>query len=148
MVSSINIALPAIGSQFGMGAVLLSWVSLSYLLAAAMFLVPFGRFADIHGRKKVFSCGIGIYTLSSFLIVFSPSAAVFLLLRVMQGFGSAMIFGTGIAIVTSVFPPGERGRVLGSTWLCTSVSPGAFSRGFLAALGWASSWGNVPMGWW
>ncbi len=150
MVSSINVALPAIGSEFGMGAVLLSWVSLSYLLAAAMFLVPFGRFADIHGRKRVFSCGIGIYTLSSFLIVFSPSAPVFLLLRVMQGFGSAMIFGTGIAIVTSVFPPGERGRVLGinvaAVYLGLSLGP--FLGGFLTQhLGWKSIFlANVPMG--
>lgn len=150
MVSSIHIALPAIGNEFGMGAVLLSWVSLSYLLAAAMFLVPFGRFADIHGRKRVFSWGIGTYTLSSFLIVFSPSAAVFLFFRVMQGFGSAMIFGTGIAIVTSVFPPGERGKVLGinvaAVYLGLSLGP--FLGGFLTQhLGWKSIFlANVPMG--
>jgi len=50
MGSSINVALPSIGREFSMDAVLLSWVATSYLLAAAMFLVPFGKLADIEGR--------------------------------------------------------------------------------------------------
>jgi MFS family permease len=48
MVSSINIALPAIAREFQKGAELMSWVPTSYLLAAAIFLVPFGRLADIY----------------------------------------------------------------------------------------------------
>jgi len=55
MVSSINIALPAIGREFQMSALLMSWVPASYILSAAMFLVPFGRLADIHGRKRIFA---------------------------------------------------------------------------------------------
>jgi len=58
MVSSINIALPAIGREFHMSAVALSWIPTAYLLAAAVFLVPFGRIADIYGRKKIFFYGI------------------------------------------------------------------------------------------
>ena len=65
--SSINIALPAIGEAFHANAVLLSWVATSYLLAAAVFLVPFGRLADIQGRKKIFALGIATFTFSSFL---------------------------------------------------------------------------------
>lgn len=150
MVSSINVALPALDSEFGMGAVLLSWVPTSYLLAAAIFLVPFGRAADIYGRKKIFNIGIGIYTLASFLIVFSPAPLVLLAFRVLQGFGSAMIFGTGIAIVTSVFPQGERGRVLGinvsAVYLGLSLGP--FLGGFLTQqFGWRSIFlVNVPVG--
>src|SRR5512141_1436626 len=75
MVSSINIALPAIGREFEMSAVLMSWVPTSYLLSAAVFLVPFGRLADIHGRKRVFSAGIWIFTASSLLLALSPSAS-------------------------------------------------------------------------
>lgn len=150
MVSSINIALPAIGREFGMNAVLLSWVATAYLLAAAMFLVPFGRLADIRGRKKVFSWGIAIYTVSSFLLVFSPHAAVLLGFRALQGFGSAMIFGTGMAIVTSVFPAGERGRVFGinvaAVYLGLSLGP--FLGGILTQnFGWRSIFlANVPLG--
>ena len=53
--SSINIALPAIGKAFSANAIMLSWVATSFLLSSAIFLVPFGRIADIHGRKKIFN---------------------------------------------------------------------------------------------
>jgi EmrB/QacA subfamily drug resistance transporter len=150
MVSSVNVALPVMGKELGMNAVLLSWVPTSYLLAAAMFLVPFGRLADIHGRKKVFTWGIMIYTTASLLIAFSGSVAALLSLRVVQGFGSAMIFGTGIAIVTSVYPPSERGRVLGInvSAVYVGLSLGPFLGGFLTQqFGWRSIFlANVPAG--
>ena len=113
MSSSVNIALPSIGKEFSMDAVLLSWVATSYLLSAAMFLVPFGKIADIKGRKKVFLYGILIYTLSSFLCAVSTSAIMLISSRILQGIGSAMIFGTSVAILTSAFPSGERGKAFG-----------------------------------
>ncbi|MEM3061734.1 MAG: MFS transporter, partial [Candidatus Bathyarchaeia archaeon] len=58
MGSSINIALPSIGKEFLMNAVLLSWTAVSFLLAAAMFLVPIGKIADVYGRKKIFTLGV------------------------------------------------------------------------------------------
>jgi EmrB/QacA subfamily drug resistance transporter len=111
--SSINIALPAIEKAFQMDAVLLSWVPTTYLLAAAIFLVPFGRLADIHGRKRIFVYGVTTFTLSSFLCGASFSAFILIVFRIFQGIGSSMIFVTGIAILISVFPPEKRGRVLG-----------------------------------
>jgi EmrB/QacA subfamily drug resistance transporter len=113
MGSSINIALPSIGKEFGMNAVLLSWVTTSYLLTIAIFLVPSGRIGDIYGRKKVFSYGFIIYTFSSFLSAASPSAFFLIFFRILQGIGASMTFSTGVAILTSVFPSGERGKVLG-----------------------------------
>ncbi len=150
MVSSVNIALPLIAEEFAMDAVLLGWVATSFLLAAAMFLVPFGRIADIHGRKKVFTCGILIYTFSSFLCAISTSSALLISFRILQGIGSAMIFGTGVAILTSVFPAQERGKALGinvaSVYLGLSLGP--FFGGFLAQhFGWRSIFlVNVPLG--
>ena len=115
MGSSVTVGLPSIGREFSMDAVLLSWVSLSYLLAAAIFLVPFGKVADIRGRKKIFKYGILIDIIASLLLAFSFNETELIILRVMQGIGAAMIFGTGIAILTSVYPPGERGKALGIT---------------------------------
>lgn len=150
MVSSVNVALPVLGRELGMNAVLLSWVPTSYLLAAAMFLVPFGRIADIYGRKRIFSAGIIVYTIASGLIALSSTAAALLALRVVQGFGSAMIFGTGIAIVTSVFPPAERGRVLGInvSAVYVGLALGPSIGGFLTQqFGWRSIFlANVPAG--
>ncbi len=150
MSSSVNIALPTIEVDFKMNAVSLSWIATSYLLAGALFLVPFGRIADIYGRKKIFTYGIAIYTISSFLCTISTSALMLILFRVLQGFGSAMIFGTAVAILTSVFPVGERGKALGinvsSTYLGLSLGP--FLGGFLTQhLGWRSIFFvNVPLG--
>lgn len=150
MSSSVNIALPSIGKEFAMDAVLLGWVNTVYLLSAALFLVPFGRAADIYGRKKVFSYGIIIYTVSSFLSAASPSAHFLLFFRVFQGMGAAMIFGTAVAILTSVFPAEERGKVIGISVAATysGLSLGPFLGGFLTQqFGWRSIFLiNVPFG--
>lgn len=113
LASSINIALPAIGSEFSMDAVLLGWIATSYLLTAAVFMVPFGKFADIYGMKKIFLIGLFIFTLSSLLAYLASSTAILMASRVLQGIGSAMIFGTGTAILVNVFPVQERGKILG-----------------------------------
>jgi EmrB/QacA subfamily drug resistance transporter len=113
MLSSINIALPAIGDEFKTDAVLLSWVQTSYLLAAAICLVPFGRLADIYGRKKIYMCGQILITVTSLLTAISVSTPMLIIFRIFQGAGGAMVFATGIAILTSVYPPQERGKVLG-----------------------------------
>jgi len=150
MGSAVNLALPRIGQAFSMDAVLLGWVATAYLLAAAMFLVPFGKIADIHGRKRVFTYGVLTLTLASFLSAVSTSGTMLICFRVLQGIGSAMIFGTGIAILTSVFPAGERGRALGinvaAVYLGLSLGP--FLGGLLTQhLGWRSVFlVNVPLG--
>src|SRR5512143_2195556 len=91
MGSSVNVALPTIGREFGMDAILLSWVSTSYILTAAMFLVPMGRIADISGRKKVFTLGILILTTFSLLSAVANSAWMLIAGRVLQGVGASMI---------------------------------------------------------
>ncbi|MDD1744604.1 MAG: MFS transporter [Candidatus Methanoperedens sp.] len=141
MGSSVFIGLPSIGSEFAMDAVTLSWISTSYLLAAAMLLVPFGRIADIYGRKKIFKYGIIIDIIASLLLAFSFNETEFIILRILQGIGAAMIFGTGIAILTSVYPPGERGKALGITvaGVYSGLSLGPVVSGFLVQqFGWRS----------
>jgi MFS family permease len=139
MGSAVTLALPRIGQAFSMDAVLLGWVATAYLLAAAMFLVPFGKIADIHGRKRIFTYGVVTLTLASFLCAISTSGTLLICFRVLQGIGSAMIFSTGIAILTSVFPAGERGKALGinvaAVYLGLSLGP--FLGGLLTQhLGW------------
>lgn len=113
MGSAVTVALPDIADEFGLGAVALSWVPTAYLLASATFLLPLGRFADIHGRKRIFLLGIAIYTLASVLLAAAWSGPVLLACRAVQGIGSAMIFCTSVAILLSVYPASQRGRVLG-----------------------------------
>ena len=150
MASAMNVALRAIGSEFAMSAVLQAWVGTSYLLAAAVFLVPMGKVADIAGRKKIFLWGILVYTVASLLCTLAPTGLVFVGFRVLQGVGSAFIFGTSVAILTSVYPAGERGRVLGITTAATysGLSLGPVLGGVLTGFaGWRSIfWLNVVLG--
>jgi EmrB/QacA subfamily drug resistance transporter len=149
-LSAVNIALPTIGQEFSMDAVSMGWVATAYLLASAVFLLPFGKIADIHGRKKIFACGLAVFTLASLLMVFSTSALMVILLRLLQGAGAALIFGTAVAILTSVTPHNERGKALGiyTTAVYAGLSCGPFIGGFLTqAFGWRSIFLiNVPVG--
>ncbi len=94
MASSVNVALPAIGARFSMTAISLGWVATAYILAAAIFLLPFGKLGDIHGRKRVFLAGNVLYTIASLLCGLAPSGALLIASRAVQGVGAAMIFGT------------------------------------------------------
>ena len=141
MLSSVNVAIPAIQHDFGVNAVLLGWIATSYLLATAILLVPAGKFADMYGRRKVFVAGIIVFTLGSFLSIFVPDIEWFLGMRVFQGFGAAMFLTTGMAILTSVFPPEKRGRAIGIlvTAVYVGLATGPFAGGFLTQyLGWRS----------
>ncbi len=128
MGSAVNLALPAIGAEFKLDLLSLSWVVTAFLLSAAVFLVPFGRLADIHGRRKVFIAGACVFSASSLLCALAFSGPFLLCGRVVQGIGSSMIFGTSTAILTCVFPPKERGKALGifiaSVYLGSSLGPG------------------------
>ena len=139
--SSVNLALPFIGKEFNAGAVGLGWVASSFILASAMFLLPFGRLADILGRKKIFSAGLLLFSLSSVLVIFCHSLVSLIAVRIIQGISSAMYFSTSLAIISSVFPPGERGRAMGIniTAVYLGLSAGPVLGGFLTRyLGWRS----------
>jgi EmrB/QacA subfamily drug resistance transporter len=150
MGSSVNVALPSIGKELGMNAVLLGWIAMAYLLPGAIFLVPFGRMADIHGRRRIFLYGLFFYTGSAFLAALSPSSAWLIFFRGLQGVSGAMIFSTALPILAAAFPLAERGKMMGinvaSTYLGLSLGP--FLGGLLTEqIGWRSLfWINVPLG--
>ncbi|MFA5055278.1 MAG: MFS transporter [Dehalococcoidia bacterium] len=127
MGSAMNVAVPFIGQDFGMNATTLPWINNSFLIASLTFLLPFGRLADIYGRKKIFTWGIVAFTVFTFLCALANSAEMFFAFRALQGISGAMIFGTSVALVTSAYPPQERGRVLGinvaSIYTGLSVGP-------------------------
>jgi EmrB/QacA subfamily drug resistance transporter len=113
MVSSVNIALPAIDDEWHVSAVTLSWISLAYILAAAALLMPAGRLADLKGRKRLFVAGMIVFTIFSFASVFAPSASVLILFRVLQGVGTAMLYACTVAMVALAYPPETRGQAIG-----------------------------------
>jgi EmrB/QacA subfamily drug resistance transporter len=148
--SAINLALPAIGKDLQTTAISLGWIASSFILSSAIFLLPFGRLADIIGRKKVFTYGILLFTISTSLIILCKTITSLIILRIFQGIAGAMIFGTSMAIITSVFPVGERGRALGIniTAVYLGLSTGPIIGGVLTQyLGWRSIFAFlVPFG--
>lgn len=139
--AAVNVALPSIGHEFGFSTAALSWVSLSFLLASAALLLPLGRFADLNGQRNVFLTGTILIAFSALGAAIAPDGAVLIAFRVFQGFGSAMVFGTGMAIVTSLFEPKDRGKMIGinvtSVYLGLTLAP--LIGGFLTdSFGWRS----------
>lgn len=139
--SAMNVALPQIGKELLIDAVLLTWINTSYLLSTTIFLVPFGRLSDIYGRRKIFSYGVSIFTIVSFLCGIVNNYNLLIISRILQGIGAGMLFATITALLSSVFPIGERGKALGisvtSTYLGLSLGPflgGVLTKNF----GWRS----------
>ena len=150
MISSVNIALPAIQADFGANAVLLSWIATAYLLASGVMLVPAGKLGDIYGRKKIFTIGIAVFTISTVSSAFAPSIFWIIAFRVFQGVGAAMSMATSMAIISDVFPVKERGKAMGIVVACVYIgySFGPFAGGWLTGLlGWKSIFLiNAPIG--
>jgi len=149
-LSSINIALPSIENELKLSALELSWVASAYLLASAVFLVPIGRLADIKGRKKIFAIGIAMDVAATIICGFSTSGLMLIAFRAIQGLGSALIFGTGVAMLTSILPGKERGKALGINVAAVyaGLSVGPVLGGLITAyLGWRSIfWVNALIG--
>lgn len=141
MGSALNLAMPRISDQFGIGAVTLPWIATAYLIATAIFQIPFARIADLVGRRKIFISGVVLFTVCTMLCGFSTSSAMLITLRFLSGIGSAMMFGTNIAIITSLFPPAQRGKALAinAAVVYAALAAGPFFGGMLTHyLGWQS----------
>ncbi len=139
MLSAVAVAIPALGHEFGAKAGELSLVESGYIAAASMFLFPATRIAKIFGQGFIFALGVGIFSFMSLLLPLSQNIAGFITLRVLQGFGGAMMITTGLVIVTALFPHSGRARALGITscgiYLGLSLGPGL--GGFIvSSLGW------------
>ncbi len=141
MGSALNLALPEISRVFSMKAVTLTWMATAYLISTAIFQVPFARMADLMGRKKVFMWGVLSFSIFTILCSFSPSGTILIILRFLSGMGSAMMFGTSTAILSSIFPGNKRGKALGinTAVVYFSLAAGPFLGGLLTHFwGWQS----------
>ena len=122
MTTSINIAIPAIQSELHLGAVAMGWLPLAYLLASAIFLLPFGRVADAWGRRRLFIAGMAIFTVCSLAMVFARSYVPLVGLRGGQGLGASMVFAGSMAMVTLAYPRERRGFAMGVATAAASLA--------------------------
>ncbi|MFI1800076.1 MFS transporter [Streptomyces sp. NPDC020379] len=147
--SILNVALPVLGDDLGMGQADLQWAVTACALPAGGFLLLFGRIADRYGRRKLFLTGLALFTLASVLATLAWNPAVFLLGRAFQGLGSAVIVPTGMSLLTTTFAEGpQREKALGisGTLLSLGYTVGMVLGGVMTdALGWRSTMGLLAV---
>lgn len=123
--SALNLAIPALGAEFQISAGTVGWIVTVYTLIVAAFSVPWGRLADLTGRKQILVMGLAVFTLSSIASIFANSLWFLIFCRGLQGVGASMIFSTNTALLISTFSKTERGKVLGYSIAATYVGMSA-----------------------
>jgi EmrB/QacA subfamily drug resistance transporter len=120
-MASVNIAIPDLAADLQANAKMVSWLPTLFILSSVIFMLPAGKLADNHGRKRIYCYGLALNAFSSLMCGIGISIEWVLFWRFVQGAGSAMIFGTGVAIITSVTPPHKRGAALGIAAACIYI---------------------------
>ncbi|MFE0175010.1 MFS transporter [Streptomyces sp. NPDC059002] len=147
--SVLNVALPVLGADLGMNQSALQWAVTAFALPSGGFLLLFGRFGDLFGRRKLFLTGLALFGLASLLATFAWDPASFLTGRALQGVGAAAIVPTGMSLLTTTFPEGpQRDRALGisGTLLSLGFTVGMVLGGVLTdTLGWRSTMGLLTV---
>lgn len=141
MTSAINLALPFINADLSLNARMSSWIPTSYMLTTAILQIPCAKLADMYGRKKIFVLGVILFSVFSVCCGLVSSGGWLIVWRVMTGVGSAMLFGTSMAILTSSVPAEKRGWALGimTSVVYISLAAGPLLGGLLTSLfGWQS----------
>jgi EmrB/QacA subfamily drug resistance transporter len=136
-VTIVNVALPDIGQDLDASLADLQWVIDAYALTLAAFQLTAGSLADRFGRRMLFAIGITVFTLGSLLCGVAGSPAFLAIARACQGVGGAVMFSTGLALLSSAFQGRERGTAFGVfgavTGIAVAVGPvvgGALVSGF------------------
>lgn len=149
-LSSVNLALPTIALDLNANAVLVSWMPTGFMLASVMSMLPMGKLADQNGRKRFYFWGVLLTSLLSVIASFGQSMEWLLICRLLQGISMSMVFGSGMAIVTSIYPASERGSAIGlytaSVYIALTLSP-VIGGWMTEWLGWRSVfWIQAPIG--
>ena len=110
----VNVALPSIGADIGLGTAGIAWVVNAYLLAAGGLLLLGGRLADLLGRRRMFLAGATLFGAASVGCALAPTAGVLVAARAVQGVGEALAAPAALSILALIFPePADRARALG-----------------------------------
>lgn len=146
----VAVANPAIMRTFGADIAAVVWVTSAYLLAYAVPLLVTGRLGDRFGQRRVYLCGLVLFTIASLWCGFSSTIEMLIVARVFQGFGAALMSPQTMAVVTRIFPRERRGTAMGLWGAVAGVATlvGPLAGGVLVdGLGW--EWiffVNVPVG--
>ena len=148
--SALNVALPKLVDQTNASAAAAGWILLAFQLTTTVLLVIFGRLADMFGRRTMYLCGLGVYTVASLLAGMAPEPWLIVAMRVLQAAGTAMLLTNSAALVSDAFPRHRLGEGMGVYTASFSIAQlaGPTLGGLLVEhLGWRwLFWYNVPLG--
>lgn len=97
--TAVSIALPKIADYYQMTPSGISWVQTLYTLALVIILIPSGKIGDVFGHKRNFIAGLVIFGLASAGIIFAPTYAFLIILRIIQGAAAAMLYTASGALI-------------------------------------------------
>jgi EmrB/QacA subfamily drug resistance transporter len=129
-VASLNVALPELARDTGATQTELQWIVDAYALAFAALLLPAGAIGDRFGRRPILIAGLGLFGTASLVAIFLNSLGQLIGLRVILGVAAAFIMPVTLSVITTIFPPEERGKAVG-TW--AGVAAGGAVLGLLAS---------------
>jgi len=137
---AVSVALPSIARSFNVDMASVNWFANVFLVSMASTILLLGVMADWLGKELMFVIGAAVFMATAFLVLFVSDFTWLLMLRCVQGLGAAMISGTAVAILASLFPK-ETGLVIGinTTAVYVGTTLGPVLGGFLVNYaGWPS----------
>ncbi len=123
--SIANVALPTMAQQLHATPAGSIWVVNSYQLAVTISLLPLASLGDVHGHRRIFCCGLLLYTLASIDCAMATTLPQLVVGRVLQGFGGAGIMSVNGALIRFIFPKSQLGRGIGYNVLVVATSSAA-----------------------
>jgi len=148
-ISAVNLALPDMASDLGIGGGDITWTITSYSLVFGSLLLLGGRAADLLGRRRVFLAGLAIFTFSSLASALAGDAGALFAARAGQGLGAALLSPAALSIITTAFTGSERTKALGA-WGAVGgagAAIGVLLGGALTELDWRAIFlVNLPVG--
>ena len=152
--SVLEVSLPTIRHDLGVGTVAFQWIAASYSIALAVGLLPGARLGDIYGRKRVFLGAMGGFLVSSLLCATAGSGQMLIVYRLLEGLSAGLMMPQVLAVIRSSFPQKQvamaSGMVGPLVGLSAAVAP-ALGGLIIGANLWGLSWRavfllNVPIG--
>ena len=124
--SIINVALPAMQTEFGVGPTGAQWIVNAYLLPLGALVLMGGALGDSYGRKRLFEAGLVVFAAACLLCAVAWNFPVLMIARALEGIAAAMIAPTSLAIIADAFTGPERGKAIG-TWAAVGAAAGALA---------------------